>query len=139
MTSGKIDVRWYDETKRVIHLTYTGAWTLADYRQAEIDAQTLLMDVKNNVCVLADLSQSTAIPQGGLLRIAKAYVDAPPNLDITLIVGADWLHEAILTAVGRITPPEVSTLYFVNTLEEAITFLERYLTGDNENNKTANS
>lgn len=130
-------MRWYDETKRVIYLTYTGAWTLADYRQAEIDAQTLLMQVDYQVEVLADLSQSTTIPQGGLLHVAKAYVDAPPNLGITVVVGADWLHEAILTAVGRITPPEISTLYFVNTLEEGIALLERHLNGNNGNNTIA--
>lgn len=51
---------------------------------------------------------------------------APPNQRLVIVIGADHLLRSMIAVWGKIAPKATEKIHFLDTLDEALAFIESY-------------
>ena len=84
-----VSVRWYNEDKRALVLTFVAPWGWDDFAQVDQDLEYGFSSVLHTVDLLADLRQAGSMPMDVVDLLADAYADATPNIGRYIFLGAD--------------------------------------------------
>jgi len=120
-----IHVEWLNEDKRVILRTLSDQWTWDDFYLSQQDINQMLNEVSYPVDEIIDASTSTTLPQGAISQFRRASEKTPDNLHLRLVVGSNSFYQLIFNILSKIIPHIKDRVVFVQTFEEAHTYLEK--------------
>lgn len=123
-----ITAAWADAEESVIHQTFTGAWTWADFHE---NTRTVIQDnlVRAKpyiVHVICDFRASSGLPNGSpaLSHARSVMRNAPDNLGLVIIVTPNAFIRTLVGTFGRIYRPSAHTrVVYTSTIEEAHTHI----------------
>lgn len=84
-----VSVRWYNEDKRALVLTFIVPWDWDEFAQVDQELEYGFGSVSHTVDLLADLRQAGSMPMDVIDLLADAYADATPNIGRYIFLGAD--------------------------------------------------
>jgi hypothetical protein len=127
----RIDVRWYPESKRIIHLIYHAGWTWEDFHEMRRQAKKLERAVNYEVAVLQEYdSDAGFLPVNALSNLRRALEEAEANFSMAVLLAPSPFWSVILQTLKRVMPNSIlKNIYFAKTREEALKLLEPYLNG----------
>jgi hypothetical protein len=116
-----IQIEWFNEEKTILLETFTGEWTVEDYRQLIDDAAVLLGTVHHNVHIIADATDAGLRLPNNLLGGGMTYAirHIPPNQGITVFIGVNGITQTLIGIARKISPKVSQTTFTATTLEEA--------------------
>jgi hypothetical protein len=120
-----IEVKWDDQLKTRVFVSYCPPWTWEEYDAAMNKAYQLVMSVEPTVDLLIYNPTESRLPQGNALgHIQRTVRVMPPNVGIIMIIETNRALKVIESILSRADRAYGSRLVFVNSLEEARDILE---------------
>ncbi len=120
-----ISVIWDDDAQSIIRYIFVGQWQWSEFRPIIDQAVTMAKSVDHRVDTIADLRESGPLPrQNPFPTLKHMAVTTPPNSEqgTFQIIGGGSFVQSLGNAVKRVYKDGAPT-YFVETLEEAYTFI----------------
>ena len=118
-----IAVGWMDDAQTIVHQHFNGAFTLEEYAAVERQTYALIMAVERSVDVVCDLSAARHLPSNLASLSHRPAQHPPPNLGVTIIVGAPLYIRKLAEFAGKLKierDAAVShTNVFVDTMADA--------------------
>jgi hypothetical protein len=118
-----------DDDHIVVWQTFSGAFTLDEYRAVEVDTYALIEEVAHTVDVVCDLSAARHLPSNLASLTHRPARHLPPNMGITIIVGAPPYIRKLAEFAGKMKIERegagTDNTVFVATMAEAHAHLER--------------
>lgn len=123
-----IQVHWDNAEKTVLCQRFEGKWTGPEY-YASLDEMTkLLKDTNHRVHWLGDMTDSVGIPALNLLAASGRVVKmVDGQFSTVIVVKAHSYFQSLVNVVRRMSPALADRVYFVSSLQEAHTLLEKRL------------
>lgn len=111
---------WDDEAKTILRGDLIGEWTWADYHRNTDLAQEMTLGLTHRIDHIVDCSQSGKLPAGSPLRqLQKARQRNVQNLEIVIIVGADYLIKGFVDILDKAFGKRFEPRYLAASIEEA--------------------
>lgn len=113
-----ISVQWDNTEETTLCITVEGFWRIEDYYHQYAHAARMMTAADGPVALIIDMDES-APPPGRLLSTANFSKNhRPPNLKMTVFVGAPRIVEVLANLMARIILSS-DKLAFANSLDEA--------------------
>ncbi len=123
-----IDIRWLNKDKTILIQSYSGMWTLREYRNAAESVYAMLNSVSHRVDIVVDLTDSATLT-ADLLTYARQEANEETvrihnNQRRTTVVGASLLLRTMIEFASEAVPWVNPNAEYMDSMEEAIEFLE---------------
>jgi hypothetical protein len=125
-----VQVRWYNEEKRILYYDFQGMWTWDEYFNALAEGRGLMRAVEHQVCVLNDMRTAGHIPGGFMSRAQTVIGSRPDNTGRAVFITTQTFFLNLLDTIRRVLPDFGANYYYEDTEEHAVEHLMRWL---NEN------
>jgi len=120
-----IDIRWYDDTKRIVYYNFHKGWNWEMIVDAFKEAKVLSDSVEHEVDCIMDFSGSGGIVPNGALSFARYALknEQPSNMNRTIIVGTGMVRALgdIANTISR--DNDKWKMHFTKTLDDALNYL----------------
>ena len=126
-----LEINWVNEEKTIMMHKYIGSWTIEE-NMAHLDTVYEIIDnLEHNqkVDMIIDVQQIGYPPTGMMSRGLQYYRNKRhPQQGILVIVGKTFLLSFMkgLTAVAATVIPQAKQVRFVDTIEEALHYIQSY-------------
>ncbi len=120
-----INIRWFDDTKRVILWEIEGKWTLDEMHEVYTTGNAMCLEVpENTVNALIDITGSKMIPSNIFSALSTRARTGAPNYDMAVLVSSNALVKVFATTLNKL--PGLSEHFaVVTTREAALAFIEK--------------
>jgi hypothetical protein len=122
-----ITVDWMDEAQTLVHQHFKGAFTLEEYGVVERETYALIAAVPHLVDVVCDLSEARHLPSNLASLSHRPSQHPPPNLGVTIIVGAPLYIRKLAEFAGKLRIERDAAVshpnIFVDTMADARAYL----------------
>ncbi len=116
-----ISYEWHND---IPILTITAPWTWEDFHRVGQSMMDAIAQVDDSVANIIDVTRMGSIPTNNPLRhLQKAAQAAPPNLYLTVLVGAPYIVTVFMDVLFRIQPERKHKITFTKTLDVAVTLI----------------
>jgi hypothetical protein len=118
-----ISATWANDEHSIILVEYTGRWTWDEFNQIGIvEISHMMESVPHTVHLLADMTQSFPLPQGGALSHARNVTgNYPDNWGLLVIVSQNMLVTAMVNVFRTaFKSGSGGKTYNAKTLDEAM-------------------
>jgi hypothetical protein len=96
---------WLDEPRTIIHQRYEGKWTWQDfYASFKNDVNPMMISVPHLVHLVADVSESAAIPAGNLFHTRNVLSQLPPNWGLAIVLGGSRFVDVLVQIFKSVNP-----------------------------------
>ena len=116
-----VAVDWSDSSRTCILVTYPENWNWDDFKQAGLDAETLLAEVDTDVDIIHHVTGS--IPVNTMSQIPEIARTSPslinPRIRYAIVVGASRYLEMAYRMFRSIYPQVTERLMMAETLDAA--------------------
>ncbi len=120
-----INIRWFDDTKRVILWEIQGQWTLDEMHEAYTTGTKMCLEVpENTVNALIDVTGSKTIPSNIFGALSSRSRTSAINYDMAVLVSNNSLIKAFASALNSL-PRLRENFMVVGTREEALDYIEK--------------
>ncbi|MBX3082985.1 MAG: hypothetical protein KF716_15235 [Anaerolineae bacterium] len=119
-----VQVVWDDKAHTRLRQIYFGTITIDDYIQATDEIVRLAKPVSHAVHTIIDQTQALSASSVLLPILRYANKHMPPNLGVRVIVGTNMFTRALVDLGHRVVPRLVQHLYFADSIEDALAFIE---------------
>jgi hypothetical protein len=128
----RIEVHWYSDEKRIIHVVFHAKWEWKDFHEQRAKAYSLLRSSSDDVAFLMEWDQDAAMsPTNTFSKLSKSVETAADNIAIVVLVTPSPIWLVILQSLKRLMPNSIlKRTHLVQTREEALRLLEPYLNGE---------
>jgi hypothetical protein len=125
----RIDVHWYSEEKRIIHVVFHAKWDWKDFHDQRESAYTLIRQNSHDIAILMEWEKDAAMsPTNTLNKLSKSVETASDKIGMVVLVTPSPLWQVILQTLKKLMPNSIlQRTYFVKNHEEALLLLEPYL------------
>jgi hypothetical protein len=119
-----VDTRWYDDTKKILVVRFSGNWTWEEGRINDEYLRALLGSVDHSVDIIMDVRESQTFPPM-LRENTEQILDEPyENFGLSVVTGDRSYFDQIVA-----TSQQIGGFHFdidhANTIEEALAMIER--------------
>ena len=122
-----ISVGWDDETQSVVRMSFTGAWSLADFRLATLQTAALVRTVEHRAYVIADMRESGDIPLGILWQLRDLAGGRPKNWGGGIALTRSVIARNVVDILGHIyMGQQHQRLFVVAVQKEADVIIARW-------------
>jgi hypothetical protein len=127
----RIEVRWYSDEKRIIHVIFHTKWEWKDFHEQRAKAYALLRQNAYNVAFLMEWDKDAPMsPTNTFSKLSKSVETAAENIGMVVLVKPSPIWQVILQTLKRLMPNRILRhTYIVNSREEALLLLKPYLNG----------
>jgi hypothetical protein len=127
----RIEVRWYSDEKRIIHVIFHAKWEWKDFHEQRAKAYALLRQSAYNVAFLMEWDKDASMsPTNTFSKLSNAVENAAENIGMVVLVTPSPIWLVILQSLKRLMPNSIlKRTHFVKTREEALLLLKPYLNG----------
>ncbi len=115
-----ITVSWDDEQQTLVRMRFVGAWSLDDFRLANLQTIMLVRSVDHPVYVLSDLRASGDIPLGILWQLRNIAGMRPPNWGGGIALTRNVIIKSVVDILGRVYMGQQQQKLFVVATEEQV-------------------
>ena len=119
--SGRVLVNWADSSKTCILVTYPDSWNWDEFKQAGVDAETLLgevdypVDIIHHVTAIIPTNTVSKIPE--IARTSPSLIN--PKIRYAVVVGASRYLEMAFRMFRNIYPQLTARLMMAENIETA--------------------
>lgn len=113
-----VHVKWWDDTRTILHYQFVGHWTWEEYWSAIEQARKYSVD-EMRVDIVADFIETGMVPGSALTHLRKAVATRPPNRGIVVVVGTNIVVRSLIS-MSKPLLPRAMRFDIVDTLEEAL-------------------
>jgi hypothetical protein len=119
-------VEWGNTRQTVIIQTYNGNWTADSFIAIAEESKKLAESVPHTVHIVIDGRNFVGIPRVRVSHFAPLIeVQVPVNQGIVVCVGVHEFIKSLVNIAGMIAPRATRNLYFVRTMEQAWSLLQK--------------
>jgi hypothetical protein len=97
-----ITVVWDNDQKTILHYTYTGKWTWAEYEAVVDQAAQLVKDIDYQIDVIADFSETSLLPDQAIHGFKKSLDTRPINFGVAVLVTQRIFITRLVDAFSRL-------------------------------------
>jgi hypothetical protein len=114
-------VKWQDDTKKILIFTFEGYWILADFYDVFKQSNTLLDNLDYKVNMIIDIRDSKSLPTGFFSALRTVSKQEHPNAGKVAMVGMNTFTRAFVLAVRQVMrkKPEDQWMQIVASYEDA--------------------
>jgi hypothetical protein len=120
-----IHTGWWDSQRTILVWTFEGTWGWDEFNRHLLACHQEARALGHRYDAISDMSRCYLLPAGAVTRAHLAAKYAPANLGAMVVVGLRPIFSASVRAFRRIHPRLAGDLYTTNTMQEAITLVER--------------
>jgi hypothetical protein len=123
----RVQVKWGDEAKSILYYSFDRIWEWGDIVTALKEGGELATSVSHRVDVIMDMSNANIVPSGAITQLRQSYSNKKaPNLETTIIVGANVFWEKLIDVTNRFAGSLAKTwkLEFAQTPAQAYKIIE---------------
>src|SRR5688572_14525753 len=100
-----VTAAWLDEAHTIIHQRYEGKWDWQDfYASFKNEVNPMMSSVAHPVHLLADVSDSAAIPAGNLFHTRNVLSQLPPNWGLAIVYGGSRFVDVLVKIFKSVNP-----------------------------------
>ncbi len=116
-----IDVKWYDDTQRVVYWAFRGKWTWEEYAEAQLVSNALIHSADHTVHIIGNLEQSPGLPPNAITVYRANLSTTEPNTGMIILVGANGFVRTMINLFLKLSPKSVpgTDFKFAKTDEHA--------------------
>jgi hypothetical protein len=122
-----VHAAWDNAEKTVMRWTFEGAWKWDEYYTLRAETNQKIAAETHAVDLIVDLSKSNALPDGILTHGRNAVVATPPNIGVTVLVGANPVLRSFYKMFSNLYRTLISSkeldMVMANTVEDAYKLL----------------
>lgn len=122
-----ISVDWENEEKTSVIFEFENRWDWTEFYNALAEGNGMLDQIDYKVGVIIDLRNSSIVPKGALTQINGMRNRVHPNIDLTILFGANRLLQSIYDIFQKIRPTPPDKFLMVASLEDARAILKERL------------
>jgi len=120
-----INIRWFDDTKRVILWEIQGQWTLDEMHEIYTIGNSMCAEVpENTINALIDMTGSNSIPSNIFSALSARTRTETPNYDMAVIVSNNKLVKGFVNVFNTI-PALRGHFAVVSTLDAALAYIDK--------------
>ena len=120
-----INIRWFDDTKRIILWEIIGSWTLDEMHKIYSEGNGMCAQVpENTINALIDMTRSNSIPSNIFSALSARTRTETPNYDMAVIVSNNRMVKGFVNVFNTI-PVLRGQFVVVSTLGQALSFIEK--------------
>ena len=129
-----VQVRWYNEDKRILYYDFQGEWTWDEYFTALAEGRAIMRSVEYDICLLNDMRHASHIPNGFMSKAQTVVGSRPDNTGRVVFIATQTFFLNLLDTVRRVLPAFGANYYYEESEERALAHLQRWM---NEHTSTA--
>jgi hypothetical protein len=114
-----ISLQWENEEKTIIHWTFDGPWTWADFETAQAEFHAMLRTVEHLVDVLADMRHAPALPRDTFANFKRMERKVVPNRDRVVLVTESMFIRGMARTFNQVFRNRPTQFLFADTIEGA--------------------
>ncbi|HEC21364.1 MAG TPA: hypothetical protein ENI95_00445 [Chloroflexi bacterium] len=115
--------RWDNGDRKTLLIEFSDPWTWNDYHAMIARATEMVNQVIHTVDVIADLRNSSTVPDSDVIRnLVGGLNQMPYNVGLYVIVGLDGFEKSIATVFEK----AMNSAAVVRSLDEARAYLARW-------------
>ncbi len=119
-----IMVQWDDDQHTAVRWDFEGRWTWQEFAEVQDESDALITGVDHTVDVIANMENSSTLPENPLSRYHHALARSPENRGLVVIAGAGTFIQAMAQIFSRVFGQRLQDEFvFVATVAEARRFL----------------
>ena len=119
-----VDTHWYDDTKKILVVRFSGNWTWDEGRINDEYLRALLASVEYPVNIVMDVRATRSFPPD-ILDNAAMIMDEPyPNFDLVVVTG-DRIIFDVIAAIAQNLGGFHFDIDHADTIEEALAMIQR--------------
>src|SRR5687768_7428235 len=99
-----ITVKWENDDKRVIRVTYLGRWTVADAYGSRDQIRALVNEVNHDVDSIHDMRQSGFLPPSILTHTREIMSEPVPQMRLIVLVGTNSFVQTMYNVFCKVYP-----------------------------------
>ena len=120
-----INIRWFDDTKRIILWEIEGHWTLDEMHKIYSEGNAMCAAVpENTINALIDMTRSNSIPSNIFSALSARTRTETPNYDMAVIVSNNRMVKGFVNVFNSI-PALRGHFVVVSTLDTALVFIDQ--------------
>ncbi len=120
-----INIRWFDDTKRIVLWEIVGQWTLEEMHEVYTIGNTMCAEVpENTINALIDMTGSNSIPSNIFSALSTRTRSETPNYDMAVIVSHNTLVKGFVNIFNTI-PALRGHFVVVSTLDAALAYIDK--------------
>src|SRR4051812_44346049 len=120
-----INIRWFDDSKRVILWEIVGQWTLNELHEIYTIGNNMCLEVpENTINALIDMTGSNSIPSNIFSALSARTRTETPNYDMAVIVSNNKLVKGFVNIFNTI-PVLRGHFVMVSTLDTALAYIDK--------------
>lgn len=124
-----ITMEWADASRSVLLFHYQGEWTMADYKQSNVDGRAAIGAVSWPVVLIAEIQPGSSF-EGGILTMTDALKDSVtehPQVLGVVTVNLTPALKALAQLYNRLLAPQGEEVVMVSDLPAALAAAESIL------------
>ena len=119
-----INIRWFDDTKRIILWEIEGQWTLDEMHKIYSEGNAMCAAVpENTINALIDMTRSNSIPSNIFSALSARTRTETPNYDMAVIVSNNRMVKGFVNVFNSI-PALRGHFVVVATLDAALVYID---------------
>ena len=120
-----VDTRWYDDTKRILVVRFSGNWTWEEGRINDEHLRSLLESVAYSVSVILDMRNVHSFPPQSVENAAQITEEPyKDNFGLCVVLGNTIFYE-LIAAIGQAIGGYHFDIDHAETLEDALVMIKR--------------
>lgn len=120
-----VNVQWMnDNTQDTVCYEFVGLWTWYEFARASTQAFQMMSEVSYPVGVVFDMDASLDMPTGSLKAMRHYMRFAPENLDVIVLVNADYVTKASFNLLMQLDNCFRRRITAIDDPHEACSFIQ---------------
>jgi hypothetical protein len=122
-----VQVRWYDEDKRILYYEFQGVWTWDEYFDVLAEGRRMMRSVNHTVCILKDLTRATHVPGNFMIKAQTVIESRPDNTGRVVFISTQTFFLNLMDTMRRVVPGFSELYYYEDTEELALAHVQRWM------------
>jgi hypothetical protein len=122
-----VTVKWENDQKRVLRVTYLGRWTVQDAYGSRDQIRALVKEVNYEVDSIHDMRQGGFLPPSILTHTREIMSETVPQMRLIVLVGTNAFVQTMYNVFAKVYPRlvEKNNFRMVQTIEAAHELIQK--------------
>ena len=122
-----VTVAWDDDTRTILRITFTGAWTWEAFYTAQNRARERVAEVDHPYGVILHLPPPVTLPANTFEQLRQQADKIPPQIPLIVIVSPSSTVQGVFDVFRQLYVGAAQRYRLVSTMERARALLAEYL------------
>jgi hypothetical protein len=120
-----IQIRWFDDEKRILLYEFVGVWTWEDLYAVLKQATEMSLSVNHPVDAIVDLTRNGSTPMGALLNLRQITSWETVTWNTAVLIGANVITRGVVATFRGLYPRSGARVHTANSFPEAVEIIEK--------------